>query len=335
MDSVTIYNVGTRRYRVSAPLDVSSGSSSEKFTTKTASHGTRTNKTHRTTIPVARALHRFLIGQQGTTLSSIREVSHCKITVPRETAKSDTVELEGSEEEIQKAQELIDKVVKENLHKVAYTHFLSLPIGDLDVQRKVGEFQKDIHGEFFKCLSDSSFNKPATMHVTVGMLRLLTAADVQGAVTLLKSMHQEVYDLLGTRSLVVKIGNPAAMEANPSKARVIYLGLEDFEGAERVEKICELVRGRFKAAGLIDEERPLKIHATIMKAKRESPTANDESSQGPDDRRRDARINAVPMLRKYGELSFGTCKIGQIQIAKRFHFTEAGAYDSEGAIVLP
>ncbi|KAJ1948629.1 activating signal cointegrator 1 complex subunit [Linderina pennispora] len=305
-----IYNVGTRRYRVSTPLDAS-------------------------TIPIARALHKYLIGKQGSTLSSIREASHCKVTIPRENSKSDTVELEGSEEEIQKARDLIDKVVKENLQKVPYTHFLSLPISDLDVQRKVSEFQRDIHGEYFKSLSDTSFNAPASMHVTIGMLRLLTTSEIKGAVKLLKSLHQEVYELLGTRSLVVKVGNPAAMETNPSKARIIYLNLEDFEGAQRLEKVCGLVRSRFTDAGLIDEVRPLKIHATIMRAAQDSPTAADEPSQAADDRRRDVRVNAVPMLRRYGELSFGACKLGQIQIAKRFHFTDTGAYDSKGAILLP
>ncbi|KAI8318312.1 hypothetical protein GQ54DRAFT_300503 [Martensiomyces pterosporus] len=347
MDGITICEVGERRYRVRALLD-SGFDGAQNAHSSSSNRPRRQGKTERRSITVPRQLHKYLIGSHGSTLNSIREESHAKITVPNEKSKSDLVEIEGSPEEISCAERLISGIVEENTQRVPYTHFLSLPIGDLDVQRRVKGFQDDVAKEFFKNLDDSSMINPASLHVTVGMLRLLTPAEVAKAVELLKSLHKEIYDILGTRSLVVNLAKPTAMEANPSRARIIYLQVEDFEQNSRLERVCEVVRSRFDEAGYIDEKRPLKIHATVIRATPKEPasTADDERAAGEskaidaekdshDGSKRSARINAVPMMKKYGALSFGTCRIGQVQIAKRFHYTDSGAYDNDGFIALP
>ncbi|KAJ1961679.1 activating signal cointegrator 1 complex subunit [Dipsacomyces acuminosporus] len=356
MDGISIYEVGERRYRVRGALD--SGYQNVAAASQGSSNGRtggKHGKTERKTITVPRQLHRYLIGSQGATIIKIRTESRTKVTVPDERKKSDSVEIEGSAEEINHAEQLIANVVKENIHRVPYTHFLSLPISDLDVQRKVKGFQDDVSKEFFRNLKDSSFIDPVKLHITVGMLRLLTPEEVRQAVELLKSLYKDIYDVLDSKALVVSLNKPSSMEANPAKTRIVYLQVEDFDQAERLERVCNLVRSKFDEAGYIDEKRPLKIHATVIRASpKEPPSAaaatgtpaseaetrdteeeGNGNGNGNDNSKRSKPVNAVPMLKKYGTLSFGTCRIGQIQVAKRFHFTDSGAYDNEGFVVLP
>ncbi|KAJ1813951.1 activating signal cointegrator 1 complex subunit, partial [Coemansia sp. RSA 2599] len=210
---------------------------------------------------------------------------------------------------------------------VPYTHFISLPISDIDVQRRVKQFQDDVAREFLRDVDCRTFVDPGSLHITVGMLRLLTPAQVAGAIEYLKSLHAQIYDILGTRSLVVNIGRIKAMEQNPAKARVLYTLAEDFEASDnRLQRLCAFLRESFTNAGYIDEKRDLTIHVTVIKAR---------SSERAEGTRSCAGINAVPLLKKHDMLSFGTCRLGQVQIARRFLHTESGAYESEGAVLLP
>lgn len=57
--------------------------------------------------------YRYIIGQGGSKVNSIRQQSNCKIQVPRDQAKDEAIEIIGTEEGIEKAKELILAAVKE------------------------------------------------------------------------------------------------------------------------------------------------------------------------------------------------------------------------------
>jgi predicted PilT family ATPase len=57
--------------------------------------------------------YRYVIGQGGSKVNSIRKATGCKITVPRDQAKEDAIEIIGTAEGVQKAKDLILKAVKE------------------------------------------------------------------------------------------------------------------------------------------------------------------------------------------------------------------------------
>lgn len=59
--------------------------------------------------------YRFVIGQGGSKVNSIREQSNCKIQVPRDQAKDEAIEIIGTEEGVEKAKELILAAIKEGL----------------------------------------------------------------------------------------------------------------------------------------------------------------------------------------------------------------------------
>ncbi|KAJ2024740.1 activating signal cointegrator 1 complex subunit [Coemansia sp. S610] len=301
-----IVEVGTRRYRVRTPLG---GLDDTQLKSGNAA-------VVRQQMTVPQQLHKLLTG---SSISRIQAETKAQIRV----SHGDTIELEGSVGEVAAAKKRIQKVIDEGTQTIPYTHFISLPIGDSDVQRRVGVFQSEIK-EFLRGANSSTMCDPAKLHVTVGMLRLLDPGQVASAVELLKSLQPQVHDVLGGRPLVIKLGHVAAMEDNPAKARTIYAGAQDFSniGDDRLRLVCELVRSAFDEAGYIDEKRELKIHVSLIRTK----VGRAAGGGG---------FDATRLLKKHGKASLGTCRIGRIEIAHRFRFTEGGAYASEGSLVLP
>ena len=57
--------------------------------------------------------YRYVIGQGGSKVNSIRKATGCKITVPRDQAKDEAIEIIGSADGVDKARDLILKAVKE------------------------------------------------------------------------------------------------------------------------------------------------------------------------------------------------------------------------------
>jgi polyribonucleotide nucleotidyltransferase len=57
--------------------------------------------------------YRYVIGQGGSKVNSIRKQTGCKITVPRDQAKDEAIEICGSAEGVERAKELILQAVKE------------------------------------------------------------------------------------------------------------------------------------------------------------------------------------------------------------------------------
>jgi polyribonucleotide nucleotidyltransferase len=59
--------------------------------------------------------YRHVIGQGGSKVNAIRKQSGCKITVPRNQAEDEAIEIVGSKEGVEKAKELILQAVKEGV----------------------------------------------------------------------------------------------------------------------------------------------------------------------------------------------------------------------------
>ena len=57
--------------------------------------------------------YRYVIGQGGSKVNSIRKATGCKITVPRDQARDEGIEISGSADGIEKAKDLVLDAVKE------------------------------------------------------------------------------------------------------------------------------------------------------------------------------------------------------------------------------
>jgi polyribonucleotide nucleotidyltransferase len=59
--------------------------------------------------------YRFVIGQGGSKVNNIRKQTGCKVTVPKDQARDEAIEIAGSAEGVEKAREMILEAVKEGL----------------------------------------------------------------------------------------------------------------------------------------------------------------------------------------------------------------------------
>ncbi|KAJ2715051.1 hypothetical protein H4R19_001411, partial [Coemansia spiralis] len=112
MDTFTIVNVGSRRYRVRGGLGGSGSGQIALQQQRPAGSSEAGGKSERVSVSVPRPLHKFLIGEKGSTIERLREQSGARITVPAERAKSDVVEIEGLPEQRAKAQALVEQLVR-------------------------------------------------------------------------------------------------------------------------------------------------------------------------------------------------------------------------------
>lgn len=56
--------------------------------------------------------HRFIVGQRGSQINAIREQTGCRITIPRDQADGEAIEIVGSREEVESAKDIILDIVQ-------------------------------------------------------------------------------------------------------------------------------------------------------------------------------------------------------------------------------
>ncbi|KAJ2580758.1 medium-chain fatty acid-CoA ligase faa2, partial [Coemansia sp. RSA 1836] len=143
-----VIEVGTRRYWVRTAL----GGSADDMLLKSKSSGNTPVVRHE--MAIAQQLHRFIIGTQGATVNSIQSETNARIIVPKNPR--DPIKVVGTAAEVSAATQRIQQIVDANIQSVPYTHFISLPISDTDVQRRVGAFQSQIGQERLRNLDCST-----------------------------------------------------------------------------------------------------------------------------------------------------------------------------------
>ncbi|KAA1472261.1 hypothetical protein DENSPDRAFT_170707 [Dentipellis sp. KUC8613] len=109
---------------------------------------------------------------------------------------------------------------------------------------------------------------PRRLHLTLGVMSLTDPYGLGAARVLLASLRPQILQALGSSSLrvgldMVDIMPPERGDAN--RAHVMFAG-PDPEGHDgrTLWRICDLVQKEFKRAGMIVDNRPLKLHCTLI-----------------------------------------------------------------------
>ncbi|CAG8439330.1 2412_t:CDS:2, partial [Cetraspora pellucida] len=262
-------------------------------------------------------LQKFILGRNGYTLNQIQRDSKTTITIQR---GDDNVVIKGTKENVEKAKKRIESAVKWGVDKLRPTHFLSLPLTDQLLQQKVVDFQSEVASLSLPNVDESIFIKPTSLHLTMGVLNLHVQEDIEGAVQLLKSLSAEIYDLVGTRSVIAKLLGIAVMENNPAKANVLYAKVDESEGRDVIIKLAEFLTAKFTEAGYMKKDnRPFKVHATLINTSHRKFSKKDNYKQ-----RQRLPFSAIPIIDKYTNFEYGISKI------EKLHISKIGAYDKNG-----
>ena len=97
-----------------------------------------------------------------------------------------------------------------------YTHFISLPLSSQSLS--------SLYPEFVRCITPyvppKSISALSTLHLTLGVCSLTSLADIEQAVSCLRSCSDDL-DQCG--SINLRLRSVACLQTNSARARVLYI----------------------------------------------------------------------------------------------------------------
>ncbi|KAI9295356.1 hypothetical protein K502DRAFT_349094 [Neoconidiobolus thromboides FSU 785] len=213
--------------------------------------------------------------------------------------------------------------------KPSGTHFLSLPIMENEVVDSVQQLQRKILGLGREDIHYHFLIKPPSIHLTLGLLCLQSKSDEMKALNILNGLRTKLKEIMARTALSLLLEGldtfPESKKGELSK--VIYASIDNSyqQNKEKLNVMIEVILERFRASGLlIEDNRPLTLHATILKFR---------SVRGLETNTIQLRgFNAREIIEKFGTFSLGTFKITHLQICQLGSFQPDGKYTSLGGI---
>ncbi|VDM41536.1 unnamed protein product [Toxocara canis] len=196
-----------------------------------------------TSIDIPKDMRRYVIGAKGRKKRKIEELTDCRLIFPSRGKRMRLI--------MQK--------------KAPYTHFVSLPMNDPDLQASFTKFAEIIQND--EELSDSCrepmlFQQPKKLHLTVVMLSLLDDDDMQlAAESLEQVISNQVRKTLDGKKLEVEVKGLQCMNDNPTKVRVLYVNAF----SEKLDEIMNTIADAMGETELAPRRaKTVKIHLTLM-----------------------------------------------------------------------
>lgn len=304
----------------------------------------KTEEGYRLGMQVPSLLYKFIIGKRGETKRKIEKETGTRIIIPRMGEEGDIVITGPQRSGVVGARSRIEVITESSKQKIAYTHFLSFPLYKSNLEKKIDEFKVKVLKDCFECrgIDASIFQLPSKIHLTVGMLTLLTDKDVKNAAELLSQCYEElVSKYLNDSPVTVELKGVEYMNDDPAEVDVLYAKVITQDGSDRLQRLADGLVERFVSKGLMKKEYDrVKLHATVMNSKLRS----DSEGQTPAKKRRtdlpprftkkmsfDAR-KIIPM---FEDFSFGEYHLDTIHLSTRGVYDEAGRYECAASVPLP
>jgi 2'-5' RNA ligase len=141
----------------------------------------------------------------------------------------------------------IQEIVEKSADKLQFTHFISLPLYDKNIKERVQLFNKELQG-----MDQTILVQPEKLHFTICMLKLYGNDALERAKLHLGSLQRQIYDLVGTRSTVVKLRGLKIMNDDPKNAHVVYTEPTQ----DTMQKVQELAGTANHLSGLYKQSGP-------------------------------------------------------------------------------
>ncbi|KAM6186095.1 activating signal cointegrator 1 complex subunit 1 isoform 1-T1 [Rhynchocyon petersi] len=246
-------------------------------------------------------LYKHIVGKRGDTKKKLETETKTTINIPRPGQEGDIVITGQHRSGVVSARTRIDVLLHTFRRKQPFTHFLAFYLNEADVQERFLKFQEEV---LEKCSMDRGvngtiFQKPKKLHLTIGVLVLLSEQEIQQTRELLQQCKQEFIEL---------------------------------------QELADRVLERFQSSGLIGKEGShVKLHATVMNTLfRKDPNAEGRYNlYTPDGKyifKERESFDGRNILKLFENFYFGALKLNSIHISQRFAVDNFGNYASCGQI---
>ncbi|XP_075836316.1 activating signal cointegrator 1 complex subunit 1 isoform X4 [Microtus pennsylvanicus] len=255
----------------------------------------------RATVSAPSLLYKHIVGKRGDTKKKIEMETKTSINIPKPGQEGEIVITGQHRNGVISARTRIDVLLDTFRRKQPFTHFLSFFLNEVEVQERFLKFQEEV---LEKCSMDrgvdsSIFQNPKKLHLTIGMLVLLSEQEIQQTCEILQRCKEEFIKL-----------------------------------QELVDRMLE----RFQALGLIVKDwSSVKLHATVMNTLlRKDPSAEGRYNlYTPDGKyifKERESFDGRNILKTFENFYFGSLKLNSIHISQRFTVDSFGNYASCGQV---
>uniref|UniRef100_G1P4W3 Activating signal cointegrator 1 complex subunit 1 n=1 Tax=Myotis lucifugus TaxID=59463 RepID=G1P4W3_MYOLU len=285
--------------------------------------------------------YRHIVGKRGDTKKKLEVETKTSISIPKPGQEGEIVITGQHRSGVISARTRIDVLLLTFRRKQPFTHFLSFFLNEAEVQERFLKFQEEV---LEKCSMDHGvdstiFQNPKKLHLTIGMLVLLSEQEIQQTCEMLKQCKEEfIDDISGGKPLEVEMEGIEYMNDDPGMVDVLYAKVHMKDGSNRLQELVDRVLERFQASGLIMKEwTSVKLHATVMNTLlRKDPNAegryNIHTADGKYIFKERESFDGRNILKLFENYYFGTLKLNSIHISQRFSVDSFGNYASCGQI---
>ncbi len=208
-----------------------------------------------------------------------------------------------------------------------FTHFISIPLNQPDLVKKMAQLQTDILAQKFPGVEPRLFVTGRTLHLTILMLVLPDAPKQELAKKAFASCKEKIDEIMAKQPfhLTLKSLSCIAKGDVAQQTKVVYVKMGDEKQLELLKKVSNVIISAMLEHGVIKESElshiskvdglyfPDTFHITIMN----STFAH---------KGRFYTFNSAPLLKVFEGTELGTCIVDEIHVSTRFSYTGDGFY---------
>lgn len=277
-----------------------------------------------TSFYVPSSLLSYIVGAKASRLRSLEQTTNTQIKVPKPNEKGNVKVTGDTERKVASARTQISMIVMQRKDKLSISHFVSIPMVSDEIKLKLKRFQERILSDPSRGVTESLFQKPEKLHLTISTLTLVDEEEVTTAKKVLTTCYEEYISKLFKRDKHYKIHLKGLeiMNDDPTSVNVLYgnVHMDTEEHNEHFQNISDTIAEYFYKSGLSRKQYDrVKLHVTLMNSSFRKPEEKQES------------FDAVDILKNFKDYYFGSVDFKNIHLSIRF--TGRDEY-YEAAIVL-
>ncbi|KAL6094895.1 ascc1 [Pungitius sinensis] len=295
----------------------------------------QTDKGYRCAFDVPSVLYKYIIGKKGETRKRLEFDTKTSISIPKPGVEGQIVVTGSHKAAVSSAVTRLEVLVEGFRKKQPFTHFLSFPLNNSQIQEGFLSFKDEVLQQCSKDhgVEGSIFQNPAKLHLTIGTLALLNDTEVKKACEHLQECQNFIREITEGNPLTLDVTGIEYMNDDPAMVDVLYAKVNVKDKSDKLQVIADRLVEHFVSAGLMVREWDrVKLHATVMNTlfRKDSTVEDTDGPRRQTTSEREA-FDARNILKKFGAYRFGEVKLNSVLLSQRYSTDCSGYYTSAGS----